>query len=110
MSHYRCSQVVSCGWQGSEAELEWSGPHVKVTCPKCKKFIKFAKQDRLDHGDMRALDAWQQEQVDEANEEEHWVMATFRDGSEEQIGEVTFDSSNPPTELEIDGVVYRGEF
>jgi len=106
MSHYRCSDVVTCGWQGAEAILSWSGPHVKAVCPKCDKFIKFVKQDRLDHGDMRILDEWQQEQVDSEDDAEKWVMATFRDGAEEHIGDVEFDSSNPPVELEIDGVTY----
>ena len=41
--------------------------------------------------------------------QEYWVTATFNDLSEEQIGEVTFDSSNPPIELEIDGVTYKPE-
>lgn len=48
--------------------------------------------------------AYDVEQEDQS--EQYWVMATFIDGSEEHIGEVIFDSSNPPTELEIDGITY----
>lgn len=96
-----------CTMPDNQANMEWSGPHIKASCPVCGSFIKFVKQDRIDHGDMRKLQEWQQEQVED---EEQWVTATFRDGSEEQIGEVTFDSSNPPIELEIDGVTYVAQF
>lgn len=61
-------------------------------------------------GWLEAQATYDAEQVDNANEKEHWVTATFEDGSEEQIGEVEFDSSNPPTELEIDGVAYKAQF
>ncbi len=54
-----------------------------------------------------AASAYDAEQIVNANEKEHWVTATWNDGVEEQIGEVIFDSSNPPTELEIDGVTYK---
>ena len=77
MSHYRCSQVVSCGWQGADAKLSWSGPHVKVECPKCGKFIKFAKQDRLDHGDFRLLDKWQQRECDKLEKKDFELLNDF---------------------------------
>jgi hypothetical protein len=64
-------------------------------------------QDWAD-GWNEAQAAYEAEQKDQS--EEHWVMATFEGGVEEQVGEITFDSSNPPTELEIDGVIYKAQF
>jgi hypothetical protein len=65
MSYYKCTQ---CDWEGDDALLSWSGPHVKVDCPNCKRYIKFAKQNELDSHDGRILQDWQAEQVKEANE------------------------------------------
>ena len=96
-----------CTWEGGQANMEWSGPHIKATCPVCNGFIKFVKQDRIDHGDMRKLAEWQQEQVDEV--EPLWVMARYSDGTEEQVGEVEFRNEETPEELEIDGVVWKPE-
>jgi hypothetical protein len=59
-------------------------------------------------GWMEAQAAYDAEQ--EEKEREKWVMGRWVDeGCEEQIGEVHYDSSNPPDELEIDGVTWKPE-
>jgi len=100
--YYECGR---CGWTG-QADLCWSNVHVKATCPKCSGFIEFVKQSKMDYDDFRKLHDWELKQVSE----EMWITATFADGSSEQVGEINLDSNNMPTELEINGITYRGEF
>lgn len=100
--HYQCRH---CSWTG-QANLSWQGDHVRADCPECEKFIKFVKQDSMDHGDFRALQEWQ---ANETGTEEQWVMGTYDDGSEEQLGEITIDTTRELVELEIDGVIWKPE-
>jgi hypothetical protein len=105
--------ILKC-WQCNETiepDLSWSGNHIKASCSECKKYIQFVAHDRLDHGDMARLEAWQALNV---TEEEYVVTAIYSDGEEQEVGSLSLNiihsCKDMPVELEIDGVIYKPEF
>ena len=53
---------VACGWEG-HANFSMSGDHIKASCPRCSKYIKFVKLLELDREDLANLKKWQEREA-----------------------------------------------
>jgi len=88
-----------CKWEG-QPDLSHKGPHIKASCPECKKFIKFVKQIDMDSGDEAILADWVNQQDEKENKVEVFV-------GQESIGKVSVELSNMPRILRIGGYWYQ---
>ena len=55
-------ECKKCFWKGSPA-VSMSGNHIKITCPDCGIYIKFAKFSDLDVTDLANLKKWQEKKT-----------------------------------------------
>ncbi len=57
-----CRNKLSCLWSG-QPNVSMSGDHIKATCPKCGKYIKFVSYRELGEADLKKLLEWQEKEV-----------------------------------------------
>lgn len=66
--------------------------------------------DRSHYGHW--IEGWREAEAayePEDDQQEYWVMGTYVDGTEEQIGEIITRPGEMPIELEIDGIIWKPE-
>ena len=78
---------VRCGWEG-QPDFSMSGDHIKASCGRCGKYIKFVKLSEMNKDDLANLRKWQEKETETVSEYKRGFMdgircfAHWRDGDQ----------------------------